>query len=89
MIDLGIKVIDDFCPCFSEHKKQALEAHYVPKLTFAGIVYPDLAASDSAHWAKEKFSNVLGHNVSIIFEFFRKYKKGTQQNTFIHSDLSM
>lgn len=80
----NIIVVEDFCPNFAEHKKVADAAVYtsieLPHQRYNGF------ALQMTHWAYEKLATIVGFPVTPCLDYFRKYERGMQQDTFIHSD---
>ncbi len=81
-----IKVVDDFCPNFEELRREADLAES-NQIRHEGIHYPDMAGSQ-AIWAEPLFQRHVGP-LARKSDYYRLYRKGSQQQTYIHSDIGI
>ena len=81
-----IRVVDDFCPHFQQLRQEAVLAESNP-FRHEGILYPDMARSQ-ASWAEPLFQLHLGP-VARKSDYYRLYRRGSKQQTYIHSDIGI
>lgn len=76
--------VENFCPDFKAHKAIADAAVY-STITLSNATYNGFSIGVTK-WAYEKMGLLLGFPVTPCIEYFRKYERGMQQDTFVHSD---
>ena len=85
-IDINeIIVLNEFCDHYEGLLEESERADFDTEI-FQGVEFYDIAHYQSTEWAQKKLEQMLRRPIEDIKCFFRLYRRGIAQNTFIHED---